>query len=353
MKTSTFKLLLITVVCFWSCQNAENNVCESIMIDFGKIKRIDISDRNMVTEVPLEVTDNSLLTHIEQIEIKGDKIFVYDAHRVIAFDVKGMFLYQINHKGTGPGEYTNINSFFFDGDNICLFDDNLGTLFTYDKNNVFLASEKTTELMSSLYPIDNGKFVGKKKYRGDNLHVASLAVLNKDLSLSFDVDNRHLTSGIGTFDYCSTYDNRTLYWEFLNDTIYSLQDKSIMPLYYVDFNKYKIPIAAKKDKNVTDIIEYINSTGDKLATGVRYVQEDSSNIRFIFSLDGNINYVRYNKQTKETLSYELFDSTNSFSLEYFMKYDNGKIILSAYLSSDMEDNPRLLFINEESLFGGH
>lgn len=350
MKTSNIGVLLIVVFGFFSCKQTDDCKLESINIDFTQSKRIDINDRTKIQEIPLEVTDRSLLTHIEQVRIKNNEIFIYDAHRVIVFDMKGRFLHQVGHKGQGPGEYTNINSFFFAEDKISLFDNDIGALFNYDEKNVFVSSSKTEERMASIYPIGDGRYIGKKSYQGDALQVASLAVLDSDLRLLFNIDNRNLQSGIGVFDYCCAYDNNVLYWEFLNDTIYTLKSKSIVPRFYVDFGEYKIPLQHQKNKTIPEILEYIGTVESDIAIGVRYIHEDLANIRFIFTFDAGIYYVRYNKQTKSTSLCNFYDPAGYQELEYFMSYNEGKIMLSIPCMDDSEGNPKLLLIDEAEVF---
>ena len=348
-----FYLIFGLAFFFFACKKkvgTNDNKFETIVINFNESQSVDIHENdNKIKSLTLEVTDHSLLTHIEDIQIRKNEIFVYDAHRVIVFDMDGKYIKKIGHRGQGPGEYTNINSFFFEGDNICLYDGNLQKLFVYDENDNFLETRQTKEMISSLYPIGQDKFIGKKKFQGDQVKVSTLAILDKKLELQQNIGNRFLTSGIGVFDYCYSFNNNILYWEFFNDTIYSIQGDGLFPLYYVDFQKYKIPEIEKKGKNISEIIEYINQSTSNYATGVRYVQEDSLNIRFVFTLEGGINYVKYDKQTQKASLYHIHDSTKSLQLEYFMKYSDGDIVLVVQDIEDEESNPKLLFISEEKI----
>jgi hypothetical protein len=334
---------------FFSCKKKNssfNATHETIYVDVDVSKPIDIRDSLQydIREIPLELSDNSFLTEIDQLEIKDNRIIIFDKHRLMVFDMQGKFLHNIGKRGYGPGEYTNINSFFFEGDNICVYDDNLQTLFTYDKDGIFITSKRTNESMSSIYPIDNKRFIGKKKYQGDRVKVPILAILDENLSLLSDVDNRYLISGVGIYDYCYTYTNSILYWEFLNDTIFSIRDRNVLPQYYVDFQKYKVPSVEIKNKGIGEIIEYLNSSSSEFATGIRYVQEDTSDIRFVFTFQEKINYARYNKKTKKVSLCYFYDSKNELKLQYFMKYSDGNIILLVYNPEDEENNPKLLML---------
>lgn len=337
---------------YFSCKEKYSySECETITLNLHNSKAIDIRDsaKYYIRKIPLELNDNSLLTYIDQIEIEGNNIYVYDKHRLIGFDMNGIFLKVIGEKGLGLGEYTNINSFFLKENNIYVYDDNIQTLFTYDKDGTFIVSKKIKEPMYSIYAINDNRYIGRKKYQGSKTKVPTMAILNENLNLISDIKNRYLTSGISVFDYCYSFDNSVLYWEFLNDTIYSVKKSEITPIYYIDFQDFKIPLIEKRNKEIPEIIEYLNSTDSKHATGIRYIQEDVYDIRFIFSFDKKINYARYNKQTKKISSYYFYDSKNIFEIQYFMKYNDGKIILSVYNSDDEESNPILFFIDETKI----
>jgi hypothetical protein len=255
----------------------------------------------------------------------------------------------IGNKGQGPEEYTSISSFFVKENNVILYDGELQKMFIYNFDGTFVTSKKTDNNISSIYPINNKNFIGKQKYQGDKIQTPSLTIIDENLDHIYTINNRFLTSGIGVYDYCYFFDDNILYWEFLNDTIFSVEGGYIMPRYYVDFHKYKIPKAERKNREFYYIVEYINST-PKLAFGIRYIQEDQFHIRFIFSFDENINYVRYNKQTKEVLLVYFYDSEKKLDVQYFMKYNDGKIFLSVYDIDDADSNPKLVIIDENTLF---
>lgn len=64
--------------------------------------------------VPLEVTDQSIFSQIDKIEKYDDRYFILDKallRRVLVFDDKGKFLYDIGDLGGGPGEYSEIQDF--------------------------------------------------------------------------------------------------------------------------------------------------------------------------------------------------------------------------------------------------
>jgi hypothetical protein len=349
MKKIAYCILTILASLFFSCRerNSDGDNYETISINIEKRDAIDIRDSSRISRtIPLELTGDSPLSYIEQIEYHDDRIYLYDTHRVLVFDETGKYLFDVGSRGRGPGEYTNINSFFLKEGQICIYDDNVRSVLSYDPDGVFTGSKMIEEELSSVYPIHDGKYIGRRKFQGESVKTPALAVLDNKLKTATHSGNRYLTTGVRTFDFVCSYDKSVLYWEFLNDTIFSVANSKIVPLYHVDFGNNGVPPVRKKNKTIGEIIEYIDTHGSNFATGIRYVHEDAFNIRFIFMFGENIHYANYNKETKEiSLSY-FHDSKNQFKFQYFMKYRNGEIILSVY-DSNSEDNPHLLFVKEE------
>ena len=108
----------------------------------------------------------------------------------------------------------------------------------------------------------------------------------------------------------------------------------VVPAYYVDFQKYKVPAIKKKNKDITEIIEHLNSTDAKYATGLRYIQEDASDIRFIFSFDEKVNYVRYDKQKKKVSSCYFYDS-KGISAYLFWVFRNSLVCYRTAYKGDV------------------
>lgn len=340
-----------------SCSRKENVVqFEIIPIDFDNIKPIDVRDPSIVKLISLETNENSLISLVEKLEIFNNKLYIYDSDKIFIFDMQGKHLHTISLKGHGPGEYTKISSFFIKNGNIHIFDSNTQKLLIYDEDGRFLLSKMLNEGKENTYftllcPINENKYIGKNTYRG-NVKTPILGFLDANLDAKDQITNRLLTHGIFfSSDWVHVYEDKILYTEMLNDTLFSVQDSLIVPRYYVDFKENKLPpeISAK---DLGEALEFVSDPNcdPMIASMMKSISEDSSHLRFIFFWQyDEIIYTKFNKQSKEVLSYRFIDSKNEFKTVGYMLHFDGQTILPAVNSNDSESNPTLIFIDDARL----
>lgn len=349
MKNKIYKtLILLFCLKIISCNHSKENVIETITINFNNIIPINVRDTTLVKILPLEDTDASLLEEIQDVDFINDKILIYKTNKVTVFDKEGNFLFNIDRVGSGPGEYVHTTSFFVKQNEVFLFDDILQKVFIYNENGEWIATypiESENEI-SLLYPLENGGYIAKNKYQGENNRTPCVSLFNSRLKKTESINNRILQSAEIDYDNFYSYEDNILYWEFLNDTIYSInQQNKLFPKYYVNFGQYKIPDNLSNDKN--KIVEYINeSNNPNIATCIKYIQEDASYIRLVFiQKESIVNYVTYDKESKKVEVFRLIDLENKLSTQLFMLYRNNYIIMVVQDMDNYADNPKLVFIN--------
>jgi hypothetical protein len=363
MKTNIFFIilkLLISVGFFMlmsSCgKKTANYSAQSIAIDFDNIENIDLSDSANVKRIPLETTDNSLLYEIQSIEFLDNKIFVFTKNGVVAFDPNGKFLFNLGKRGQGHGEYQDVTSFFIQERKICLFDIATQRVLTYDENGQFLSAVRIAqeEEISIIYPLKSQEYIAINRYMSSNKHTSKFSFLNNKFEKLHNIDNCYLESTEFDVNCFYSFKNEILYWKFLNDTIYSItqRDRTITPKYIVDFQDYAIPQYIRETNNTGRLIEYVSTSDNpNIASLIRYVQEDSLYIRFGFiQKEAIINYSRFNKSTKTIKTCHIIDSKRQLFPNFFLLYKDGIIIISASYIDDEENNPLLMFVNENGYF---
>ncbi|MDR1340227.1 MAG: 6-bladed beta-propeller [Prevotellaceae bacterium] len=341
--------IILLSVLFFSCKEPEPSQVETICINFQEAKSIDLSMGSMIE---LETTDSSLLYDIARILFFREKLFVLTREKVVVFDSKGKYLFNLSGTGQGPGEYTAFGNMFIKGEYIYVFDKMTKRVLCFDDNGKYLSAEKIPENtypVSDVYPLADGWFVGKNMFRGDHEHTPVGSVLDDKYGWIEGDNSRKVTTGLTSYDNFFQYRDHILYWEMLCDTIFSIQEyKNMIPRYYVDFGAYAIPPYERKNKDVYDLIDYTNrpENVNKTATYIRFVSEDEHNVHFMFAFRRKTPFVFYNKHNKTANVYFFEDKNNEFIPALFACYHDKHVYLSVMSETDMEKNPYLIVFDE-------
>ncbi|MDR1338843.1 MAG: 6-bladed beta-propeller [Prevotellaceae bacterium] len=341
--------IILFCVLVFSCKEPEPLQVETVRINIHEAKSIDLSMGRMIE---LETTDSSLLYDIAHILFFKEKLFVLTREKVVVFDSNGKYLFNLSGTGQGPGEYTAFGSMFVKGEYIYVFDKMTKRVLCFDDNGKYLSVEKipdSTGSLSDVYPLADGRFVGKNMFRGDHEYTPAGSILDDKYGLIEVVDGRKVNTGLTSYDNFFQYGEHILYWEMLCDTIFSIREyKNMIPLYYVDFGEYAIPPSERKNKDVYDLIDYTNrpENVNKTATYIRFVSEDEHNIRFMFAFRQKTPFVFYNKHDKTANIYFFEDKNNEFIPALFACYHDRHVYLSVMSEVDTEKNPYLVVFDE-------
>jgi hypothetical protein len=66
------------------------------------------------TSIPLEMTEESLISHITDVAISESFLYVNDRNGIFQFDLKGKYKKKIGKLGEAPGNYQSVWSLAFD-----------------------------------------------------------------------------------------------------------------------------------------------------------------------------------------------------------------------------------------------
>lgn len=109
--------LLFSILLLCSCSKQELATNTNSIL-FGDKNDFDINSIVSYKFIPLETSGECLISNIEQIIIKDNKIFINSGkEKLFVFDILGKFITQIGNKGNGPGEYKAIFNFHIDDAN--------------------------------------------------------------------------------------------------------------------------------------------------------------------------------------------------------------------------------------------
>lgn len=140
-------LILLIVACFAMCKQ-KPQIEDAIFVDLNRPKKVSLFDYfHSIELIPLETFPDVLIVGIFKMIIHQDKYYALDKNQsiIFVFDETGKFLFKINKKGQGTGEYIFIADF-----NINPFSGNLeileayGNVHIYDLSGNYIQTKRIT-----------------------------------------------------------------------------------------------------------------------------------------------------------------------------------------------------------------
>jgi hypothetical protein len=276
-KKMKYILIIALLLCFHTCKKKQDIHCETDTVheieitSLSNIESIRYGDSIYLKNskiIKLESADASLIGEIGQIEIFDNKIYILESltSNLLIFNMDGNYLGKIGEKGTGPGEYLNILSFYTDKETttINIIDNLNSAIFQYGINGQFLRKIKHNNHFLNF--VKKAQIVGDKlfcysgtNWLGNNMYI----VLNKK-NLSTIKEIRKYPGNYTeyrSFGFCYqpyTHTNGVLHFGALfTDTIFSYQKDTISP-YLVLKDKRNINPEYLEDRLVENQYNYFS-----------------------------------------------------------------------------------------------
>lgn len=348
LKTLYYWSLLIGLIVA-SCNNhGQDNNAKEIYIDFDNIATIDLSQQD---EIALEFTDSSMIRSVDELRLADEGHYLIRSRSdLFRYDQTGNFKNQIGRKGNGPMEFTSFSSFFVKNDLVHIYDFMGKKMLLYDfegnhLNTISLKEDYQDITPNYIYPIHNNQYISKNTFGGDKQQIPSYSILDDSFSIVSSIQDRYIKNGMTVYNNFFADKDNTLFWEIFNDTIFSVTtDSTIASKYFVNFNTKAIPNNIKRLDDY-DIIDHINKPENKTkyATLIQYVYEDNDYLRFIFTHNSDIYYVKSDKTNGTTKTYQFVYPDKTVTPLIF--YDDNSLIIPV---SGFEDaaNPSLIVLDE-------
>ena len=292
MKNAVFLLSILLLLS--GCGKKEKKESEAVVsiiaCDPAIAKKIDLSNISKNnTFIQLETNSKCLMGGIVgKIEIVNEKIFIYDPKmpgRLYCFDLNGKFLFQVGSVGQGPGEYISLVDFTIDKENEWLWlGDNFNKLFKYDLDGNFIESFTTDFSLRNFSLIDEkeGIMAIRLGFYKDNTNLSFInySIKNKKILYQKESDKQNIIGSIATGSFFETKE-RIFYAEPFNDTVFIVSKEGLIPYYYIDFGRRKLPKDfLDNNPQLRTIFPQLLNPDNKYACLISHVYE-GSNFLFI------------------------------------------------------------------------
>ena len=229
----------ISILAVCSCGQSINDASNTIAVDRFAVsnpKKIDIDViASHIDYIQLESIQESLISHIEKIQIKDDKIYVLDDMKrsIMVFDTSGKFIRQLGSTGRGPGEYIMPADFALCDSVILIRDNGQGKLILYDLNGRLIADKQVYASRIAFYkgaPVCEYNYPDFAFNNGFRISIfdRNLNLVAHILKSEIDLDEtsaRQYRMGHSRSFFANVNDTLT-FWECRDDVVYKIIDEN-------------------------------------------------------------------------------------------------------------------------------
>jgi len=233
----------------------------------------------------LETNSNCLISGVSKVEIWNDRIYVYDSGfpgHLHCFDLQGKFLFKVGSVGQGPGEYVSLLDFAIDIENKCLWlGDTANKILKYDLDGNFIEQYSTDFSIKNLCVIDakeNLMAIRLGYYKDKNHSLIHYSLKEKKILNHKESNIIEISRSVATKTFFKS-EERIIYIEPFNDTIFTVTKESIEPYYVVDFGKHKLPKDLFDNPNLKNITMQLKNPDNKYA-GLASTPNEIANFLF-------------------------------------------------------------------------
>jgi len=300
--------------------------CTSLEIDPHKAQNTNISEfASSISYIKLETNVNCLVSSISDFTVYDDRFYFIDYHQelVYCFNNEGKFVFKIDKKGKGPGEFINISSFAIDKENrqLLIYDRSKMEVLYYNLEGTYQKSDRVKFQRAEMGIIDS------KSYYFYNYDMPDPSfVLQRIERNSTRLISEHIRQCRNT-DYLRhtvfNHDNSRLTFNYgFNDTIFSINsDGSIDPLFNIIFKgKSKLFEKLKNvDREDTESQKALRMNQEW--SNIQYHRTSQNYLLAIYDSNSRISLILHSKKSGRVLNMSsVLNDIDGVPLGFYPKY---------------------------------
>ena len=310
--------IIILLLFFYSCQSKskkeyglsqiENIATENLQAIAVEVEDFDFEKLGNFLETTsyIQLAAEPLLTSIQEVQIKNEKIYVHDRlSRIICYDMQGNVIYKIDAKGAGPGEYTNVNAFVVNEQNreLVIFDNFRQSLLYYNANNgAYIKMQKLGKLDPTAMASLRGVYYYDNRYHNNYANDTTLyysLLISKDgtrMGQRYFPHNEAESSYHFTPGQPFSYNDSVLYYcKAFDSVVYELSPEGLEALYEIELPN---PLPFSKIEDKADEWSLMKS---EYSIGLEKICRCNDLLYFQFSKDGFLQLGLYDLAQKKQI----------------------------------------------------
>ncbi|TCO08222.1 6-bladed beta-propeller [Natronoflexus pectinivorans] len=318
-------MLLLVMSCNKS--NSYNSPIEKFVFDAAKSK--PYFDFATITDtsyqiIPLETSPDFLIGRVEKIEIKDNKIIIFDrmSRSIYLFNMDGSAYSKISRLGRGPGEYMEISAMGASDSTIVIFDMALRKFLEFDFDGHLI----TEALLQSDIWANDIFFFNDKLYLytdwdecewGNSRLYLLDDISNQNFEFFLSFDEEPLTLGNMGPSYSICKDKASLIYSGC-DTVFSITKEGIVsPSYVFDFKGKRAKYPSRRPELV-----YEENEDDRIVN-IDWVSESE---RYFFTSIETVGFDHGFVYDKDEKTHQIFDIAVNSNLSQFFMFSHRWVI---------------------------
>lgn len=309
MRTKIFFATLVVLIVNSCVKEVDNmhsyNEAKYIVTIGESIGNLNFSD--IVDDckyIKLETTPDNLIGEVKKVLLKNDRIFILSSS-VMCFDLNGKFIYSINNRGRGPGEFIKIDDMSIANEKIYLYDNTQWKIMSYDINNANLIESFSLPYSAVKIEVLDEKLIVDRAGIS-NRFVKNGRVFVSELTQHKQIDGQYFDDQrfkINMYNQFYGYSGAVYFIDPYYYNVYKLTSDSISNYFQVDAKSLALTEAS---------IELLVSTGQvstpeirkkKVLTSLNGFYETSSFFTFNAFIGNKRFYFIYDLRTKKMITY--------------------------------------------------
>lgn len=310
--------IIILLLFFYSCQSKskkeyglsqiENIATENLQAITVEVEDFDFEKLGNFLETTsyIQLAAEPLLTSIQEVQIKNEKIYVHDRlSRIICYDMQGNVIYKIDAKGAGPGEYTNVNAFVVNEQNreLVIFDNFRQSLLYYNADNgAYIKMQKLEKPDPTAMASLRGVYYYDNRYHNNYANDTTLyysLLISKDgtrMGQRYFPHNEAESSCHFTPGQPFSYNDSVLYYcKAFDSVVYELSPEGLEALYEIELPN-PLPFSKIEDK-----ADEWNLMKSEYSIGLEKICRCNDLLYFQFSKDGFLQLGLYDLAQKKQI----------------------------------------------------
>lgn len=252
-------LLSITFLCiFFSCSNKSQQT-KSVLKDNSQfqdsIYHIHLSQKGNgkcpisliaknIEYIPLETNKKSFFhPEIVKYRFKDSLIVLSDGDKILVFNRNGKFIRRIGKTGKGPGEHLRIHGFDINGDTLYCSSSGTRKIIKYTLEGKYIGETNLKSQAAYFRSLGDKGFGWYDRHKGSIIYFDRMWNSTDTLKVEYNVSPKRYRWVMGVPDcyYLYQRNNRLLFNNYRNDTIWDVTDKKRKPAIIFDLKERIMP----------------------------------------------------------------------------------------------------------------